>query len=75
MPTRAFRELLVAMAANADLWVVAVDPAWTSKWGERYWQEPLTESTKTSVTVSRHHAAAVVILGAALGLVPGGGQV
>jgi hypothetical protein len=61
MPTRAFRDLLVGMAANADLWVVAVDPAWTSKWGERYWQAPLIESTKTSVTVSRHHAAAVVI--------------
>jgi hypothetical protein len=61
MPTRAFRDLLVGMAANAGLWVVAVDPAWTSKWGERYWRAPLTLSTKTSVTVSRHHAAAVVI--------------
>jgi hypothetical protein len=61
MPTRAFRDLLVGMAANAELWVVAVDPAWTSKWGERYWRAPLTLSTKTSVTVSRHHAAAVVI--------------
>jgi len=61
MPTRRFRELLVGMAANADLWVVAVDPAWTSVWGARYWQAPLHQSTKTSVTVSRHHAAAVVI--------------
>lgn len=68
MPTRAFRDLLVGMAANADLWVVAVDPAWTSKWGERYWQAPLTESTKTSVAVSRHHAAAVVIGRRGLGL-------
>jgi len=68
MPTRAFRDLLVGMAANADLWVVAVDPAWTSKWGGRYWQAPLTESTKTSVTVSRHHAAAVVIGRRGLGL-------
>jgi hypothetical protein len=61
MPTRRFRELLVGMAANAELWVVAVDPAWTSVWGARYWQTPLDQSTKTSVTVSRHHAAAVVI--------------
>jgi hypothetical protein len=61
MPTRRFRELLVGMAANAELWVVAVDPAWTSVWGARYWQTPLEQSTKTSVTVSRHHAAAVVI--------------
>jgi hypothetical protein len=68
MPTRAFRDLLVGMAANADLWVVAVDPGWTSKWGQRYWQAPLTRSTKTSVTVSRHHAAAVVIGRRGLGL-------
>jgi hypothetical protein len=61
MPTRRFRELLVGMAANAELWVVAVDPAWTSAWGGRYWQGPLNRSTKASVTVSRHHAAAVVI--------------
>jgi hypothetical protein len=61
MPTRAFRDLLVGMAANAGLWVVAVDPAWTSVWGGRYWQAPLNQSTKTSVPVSRHHAAAVVI--------------
>jgi len=68
MPTRAFRDLLVGMTANAGLWVVAVDPAWTSRWGGRYWQAPLTESTKTSVTVSRHHAAAVVIGRRGLGL-------
>jgi hypothetical protein len=68
MPTRAFRDLLVGMAANADLWVVAVDPGWTSQWGQRYWQAPLTSSTKTSVTVSRHHAAAVVIGRRGLGL-------
>jgi hypothetical protein len=68
IPTRAFRDLLVGMAANADLWVVAVDPGWTSTWGQRYWQAPLTSSTKTSVTVSRHHAAAVVIGRRGLGL-------
>jgi hypothetical protein len=68
MPTRAFRALLVGMAANAGLWVVAVDPGWTSIWGQRYWQAPLTSSTKTSVTVSRHHAAAVVIGRRGLGL-------
>jgi hypothetical protein len=61
IPTRKFRELLVGMAANAGLWVVAVDPAWTSVWGARYWQQPLNQSTKPSVTVSGHHAAAVVI--------------
>jgi hypothetical protein len=68
LPTRAFRDLLVGMAANADLWVVAVDPGWTSKWGARYWRAPLNQQTKRSVTVSRHHAAAVVIGRRGLGL-------
>jgi hypothetical protein len=61
MPTRQFRDLLVGMAANAGLWIVAVDPAWTSVWGGRYWQQPLNEETGRSVVVSRHHAAALVI--------------
>ncbi len=61
IPTRQFRVLLVGMAANAGLWVVAVDPGWTSKWGGRYWQAPLNRQTKQAITMSRHHAAAVVI--------------
>jgi hypothetical protein len=68
IPTRAFRTLLVGMAANHGLWVIAVDPGWTSKWGRRWWQTPLHESTKRSVTVSGHHAAAVVIGRRGLGL-------
>ena len=68
IPTRAFRTLLVGMAANHGLWVIAVDPAWTSVWGRRYWQTPLNQSTKRSVTVSGHHAAAVVIGRRGLGL-------
>jgi hypothetical protein len=68
MPTRAFRDLLVGMAANAGVWVVAVDPGWTSKWGERYWQQPLQQSTSSSTTVTSHHAAAVVIGRRGLGL-------
>lgn len=61
IPTRRFRTLLVGMAVNAGLWVVAVDPGWTSKWGGRYWKTPLGRETKQSVTVTGHHAAAVVI--------------
>jgi hypothetical protein len=61
IPTRKFRDLLAGMAANAGLWVVAVDPAWTSVWGGRYWQAALNQQTKAPVIVSRHHAAAVVI--------------
>jgi hypothetical protein len=41
MPTRQLRERLVGMAANAGLWIVAIDPAWTSVWGGRHWQAPL----------------------------------
>jgi hypothetical protein len=61
IPTRRFRDLLQGMAANAGLWVVAVDPAWTTVWGKRHWQQPLNQQTKQQVTVSGHHAAAVVI--------------
>jgi hypothetical protein len=61
IPTRQFRDMLVGMAANADLWVVAVDPGWTSKWGRRYWYQPLQESTKQATVVTGHHAAAMVI--------------
>jgi hypothetical protein len=68
IPTSRFRTLLVGMAANHGLWVVAVDPAWTSVWGRHYWQQPLQQSTKQSVTVSGHHAAAVVIGRRGLGL-------
>jgi hypothetical protein len=68
MPTRQFRDLLVGMTANAGLWVIAVDPGWTSKWGQRYWQEPLNQSTKATITVTGHHAAAVVIGRRGLGL-------
>jgi hypothetical protein len=61
MPTHRFRTFLAGMAANADLWVIAVDPGWTSKWGRRYWLAPLNRSTKSSIAITRHHAAAVVI--------------
>jgi Aldehyde dehydrogenase family len=75
IPTRQFRELLVGMATNTGLWVVAVDPGWTSKWGQRHWQRPLQQSTTSSTTVTGHHAAAVVIGRRGLGLGARGGQV
>lgn len=68
LPTRQLRDLLAGMAANAGLWVIAVDPAWTSRWGQRYWQAPLNQQTKQTVTVTTHHAAAVVIGRRGLGL-------
>ena len=68
IPTRRFRDLLAGMATNAGLWVVAVDPGWTSKWGKRYWYTPLDQQTKQASTITGHHAAAVVIARRGLGL-------
>jgi IS605 OrfB family transposase len=65
MPTRRFRDRLVQMCANQGLWVVAVDPAYTSRWGREHWRKPLQERTRTAVSV--HHAAAVVIGRRAIG--------
>ncbi|MCG0288370.1 hypothetical protein [Streptomyces sp. PSAA01] len=59
IPTAHFRERLRSMACYQGLAVIAVDPAYTSIWGERYWKSPLQQQTKTTVT--RHHSAAVAI--------------
>jgi hypothetical protein len=68
IPTRRFRALATGMAARQGLWVIAVDPGWTSRWGRRYWQAPLRQTTRSSVTVNGHHAAAAVIARRGLGL-------
>ncbi|MBT2449349.1 hypothetical protein J7F03_20080 [Streptomyces sp. ISL-43] len=60
MPTARFRERLSGMAFHAGLVVVAVDPAYTSRWGAQYWKQPLQQQSKTTV-VTGHHAAAVAI--------------
>ncbi|MFF5011960.1 IS200/IS605 family accessory protein TnpB-related protein [Streptomyces sp. NPDC001165] len=64
MPVARLRARLVSMAAELDITVVAVDPAYTSKWGAQHWQKPLT--TKNRKT-TRHDAAAVAIGRRALG--------
>ncbi|GCB48139.1 hypothetical protein SNL152K_5462 [Streptomyces sp. NL15-2K] len=66
MPTARFRERLRGMACHAGLVVVAVDPAYTSRWGGRYWTTPLQEQSKKT-TVTRHHGASVAIGRRALG--------
>jgi len=78
--TGRFGDRLVQMAANADLSVIAVDPAYTSRWGAEHWLGPLRERV-FPVPASGHHAAAVVIGRRALGYrarrragVTGGGQ-
>ncbi|MGI5320837.1 IS200/IS605 family accessory protein TnpB-related protein [Actinomadura nitritigenes] len=64
MPTGKLRTRLVAMAAEAGLAIVAVDPAYTSKWGARHWREPMSSKTRK---VSRHDAASIAIGRRALG--------
>lgn len=64
IPTGRLRARLLAMCAEHDLSVIAVDPAYTSQWGDQHRKKPLT--TKTRAT-SRHQAAAVAIGRRALG--------
>jgi hypothetical protein len=67
IPTRQFRDRLVQMAANRGIAVVAMDPAWTSKWGTAYWQQPL-QARYPRRQITRHYAACVVLGRRALGL-------
>ncbi len=64
MPTAKLRARLVSMAAELGITVVAVDPAYTSRWGAQHWQKPLTSKNRKT---TRHHAAAVAIGRRALG--------
>jgi IS605 OrfB family transposase len=63
-PTARLKARLVSMAAEQDLAIVAVDPAYTSRWGAQHWQQPLTTPTRKT---TRHDAAAVAIGRRALG--------
>lgn len=58
IPTARFRDRLTGMAHAAGLPVIAVDPAYTSKWGGQHWRPALQQKTSTA---TRHHAAAVAI--------------
>jgi IS605 OrfB family transposase len=59
IPTGKFRRRLVEMATNTGLAVVAVDPAYTSRWGAQHWLGALQQQCSSGVT--GHHAAAVII--------------
>ncbi|MFH8340752.1 IS200/IS605 family accessory protein TnpB-related protein [Streptomyces sp. AM6-12] len=63
-PTARLRARLVSMAAEQNVAIVAVDPAYTSRWGAQHWQRPLTTATRET---TRHDAAAVAIGRRALG--------
>ena len=64
IPTGKLKARLVSMAAEMGLSIVAVDPAYTSIWGDTHWRKPLT-SNKRKMT--RHDAASVAIGRRALG--------
>ncbi|MEU1696407.1 IS200/IS605 family accessory protein TnpB-related protein, partial [Streptomyces hirsutus] len=58
LPTGRLRARLTSMADQTGITVVAVDPAYTSKWGAQHWQKPLTSSTRRT---TRHDAASIAI--------------
>ncbi|MET9675991.1 IS200/IS605 family accessory protein TnpB-related protein [Streptomyces sp. NPDC006482] len=64
MPTGKLKARLVSMAAEQNLAIVAVDPAYTSMWGDQHWREPLTSNKRK---MSRHDAAGIAIGRRALG--------
>ncbi|MEU9720114.1 IS200/IS605 family accessory protein TnpB-related protein [Streptomyces sp. NPDC047976] len=64
MPTGKLKARLVSMAAEAGLSIVAVDPAYTSRWGAQHWQKPLATPRRK---MSRHDAAGIAIGRRALG--------
>ncbi|MFB7225058.1 IS200/IS605 family accessory protein TnpB-related protein, partial [Streptomyces sp. NPDC056227] len=64
IPTGRLKARLVSMAAEHGLSIVAVDPAYTSRWGAQHWQKPLTTPHRP---MSRHDAAGIAIGRRALG--------
>ncbi|MBA2952053.1 transposase, partial [Streptomyces himalayensis] len=64
MPTSKLRARLVSMATELGIPLIAVDPAYTSRWGAQYWQKPLTGKTRKP---TRHDAASIAIGRRALG--------
>ncbi|MGW5431655.1 IS200/IS605 family accessory protein TnpB-related protein [Streptomyces sp. NPDC004059] len=64
IPTGKLKARLVSMAAEQDLAIVAVDPAYTSMWGDQHWRKPLTSKTRKT---TRHDAASIAIGRRALG--------
>ncbi|WP_069764740.1 IS200/IS605 family element transposase accessory protein TnpB [Streptomyces sp. LUP47B] len=63
-PTAKLKARLVSMAAEQNIAIVAVDPAYTSRWGAQHWQKPLSTTTRK---ISRHDAASIAVGRRALG--------
>ncbi|MFA3843946.1 IS200/IS605 family accessory protein TnpB-related protein, partial [Streptomyces aureus] len=64
IPTGKLKARLVSMAAEMDLSIVAVDPAYTSMWGNQHWRKPMRTPHRK---MSRHDAAGIAIGRRALG--------
>jgi IS605 OrfB family transposase len=64
MPTAKLRARLISMATEHGIGVIAVDPAYTSKWSAQHWHKPLAAHHPQT---TRHHAASVAIGRRALG--------
>ncbi|MGW3829551.1 IS200/IS605 family accessory protein TnpB-related protein, partial [Streptomyces sp. NPDC005071] len=64
MPTGKLKARIVSMAAEHGIAIVAVDPAYTSMWGDQHWRKPLISETRS---MTRHDAASVAIGRRALG--------
>ncbi|MGH7488469.1 MAG: hypothetical protein ACREMY_23160, partial [bacterium] len=54
IPTAVFHKRLAAQTAAAGIALLAVNPAYTSAWGDQHWRKPY-------INVTRHEAAATVI--------------
>ena len=65
IPTARFRDRLTHMARNAGMAVIAVDPAYTSRWAAQHWLAPMRQRHPR---LTGHHAAAFVIGRRGLGL-------
>ncbi|MGW3682537.1 IS200/IS605 family accessory protein TnpB-related protein [Streptomyces prasinus] len=58
LPTGRLRARLVSMADRTGITIIAVDPAYTSRWGAQHWQKPLTSKNRRT---TRHDAASIAI--------------
>ncbi|MFI7017080.1 IS200/IS605 family accessory protein TnpB-related protein [Streptomyces sp. NPDC050164] len=58
MPTGKLRARLTSMAGATGITIIAVDPAYTSKWGAQHWQKPMAGPTRKT---TRHDAASIAI--------------
>ncbi|MFI6647515.1 IS200/IS605 family accessory protein TnpB-related protein [Streptomyces sp. NPDC050529] len=58
IPTGRLRARLASMADATGIAIIAVDPAYTSKWGAQHWQKPMGGPTRKT---TRHDAASIAI--------------